>query len=324
MRFLMLAVLCVPCLWSAAEEAGKPDAAKPEKEGRKTWPRQWRVISRGQVDKVERMIDKDPNLLTNPRWLEIMATHGNAEIAELFIEKGAEANAKGRGGHSLLHRAAASGNCEALGVLLKHKANMEEKAPRGQTALHLAALSGQQGTVEALLDNGASVDAKSTGGTTPLHLAAQNGHTEVVVLLIRYKAEADTRSRGGMTPLHLACRAGSVDTVKALLAFGADPKGKSGRNSKSKTPAEMTESSAIKRLLASHRRGMKYGYETHRRPDSEKAASMLSVAKSYANNSIYVSARRHAKTIIAQYPDTEAAKEAAKLLKQIEGKEGED
>ena len=86
--------------------------------------------------------------------LNFAAMFGHTEIAELLIDKGADANAK------------------------------DEKF--GLTPLHNAAESGRKEIAELLISKGADVNAKDTGGETPLDRAIKSKQTETVDLLRKH------------------------------------------------------------------------------------------------------------------------------------------
>ncbi|MDC0307390.1 ankyrin repeat domain-containing protein [bacterium] len=86
--------------------------------------------------------------------LNFAAMFGHTEIAELLIDKGADANAK------------------------------DEKF--GLTPLHNAAESGRKEIAELLISKGADVNAKDTGGETPLDRAIKSKQTKTANLLRKH------------------------------------------------------------------------------------------------------------------------------------------
>jgi ankyrin repeat protein len=69
-------------------------------------------------------------------------------------------------------------------ALLDKGAEVNAKDKGGDTALMEAAFKGHLPVLQALLDKGAEVNAKTKGGVTALDLASK-GHTEVANLLRR-------------------------------------------------------------------------------------------------------------------------------------------
>ena len=115
-------------------------------------------------------------------------------IAQLFVERGADVNAR-------------------------HE--------NGETPLHLASSLVDLRLVQMLVDHGATVDAEDNRGRTPLHrvLEAQ-GHSDedrlgVVQLFLKCGAELNARDKHGGTPLHLAPYLESK-LVRLLVDYGAN------------------------------------------------------------------------------------------------------
>jgi len=93
--------------------------------------------------------------------------HGNKEIVELLIAKGADVNVK-------------FGN--------------------GMTPLHYAALRGRKEIAELFIANGADVNAKNDGGKTPLDEAARESPRNSPEVKAAKKETADLlRKHGGKT-----------------------------------------------------------------------------------------------------------------------------
>lgn len=81
--------------------------------------------------------------------------HGNLEITEYLIEKGADVNARNRNSDTPLHLAAMNGNVDIAKILLKHNADVNAKNNEGKTALDYATNNNHQELVELLLAHGA-------------------------------------------------------------------------------------------------------------------------------------------------------------------------
>ena len=95
----------------------------------------------------------------------------NIERARLLIEKGADINAKDKGGWTLLNWAIGKNNTEISRLLI---------------------------------EKGAAVNAKSNNGITPLYLAIEKYNTEISQLLIEKGADVNAKGNNGRTPLHLS------------------------------------------------------------------------------------------------------------------------
>ena len=118
------------------------------------------------------------------------------EIAKFLISKGADVNAKGYRGETLLHNAGATWatgttfNIEIVKFLVSHGADVNAKDDKGLTPLHYAAgyydvrwrerRGERMETIKFLISNGADVNAKDDGDKTPLDYAKEAGRTETV------------------------------------------------------------------------------------------------------------------------------------------------
>eukprot|EP00754_Rhynchopus_humris_P046109 Rhum_TRINITY_DN5608_c0_g1::Rhum_TRINITY_DN5608_c0_g1_i2::g.17836::m.17836 len=103
------------------------------------------------------------------------AASGSTKLCILLLNRGADVNAEGSDGKTLLHLAVASG-CPVLCTLAK--------APDGQSPLHRAVASGDTNLCTFFLNRGADVNLQRSDGKTPLHLAATSGSTKLCTLLL--------------------------------------------------------------------------------------------------------------------------------------------
>lgn len=76
--------------------------------------------------------------------------HGNLEITEYLIEKGADVNARNRNSDTPLHLAIMRGKIDVVKVLLKHNADVNAKNNEEKTALYYAANNNYQELVECI------------------------------------------------------------------------------------------------------------------------------------------------------------------------------
>jgi ankyrin repeat protein len=168
--------------------------------------------------------------------LHIAVSQGDAEIAEILINHGAdiEAESELQGARSL-HLAAQSGAISIITLLLDKGADVESRDGNLLTPLVRAAAAGQLEAVELLIDHGAGVDVRvETDGTTPLLRATFNGRVEVVKLLLDRGADINAADRRGYTALHCAATSqsfknvGGPSLIEYLAAHGADLNAKDG------------------------------------------------------------------------------------------------
>eukprot|EP00842_Homolaphlyctis_polyrhiza_P005638 jgi/Hompol1/6075/HPOL_002756-RA len=115
--------------------------------------------------------------------------------------------------------AARYGDVEELEQLMKtHSLSptrvAQARGMGGNTPLHMAAANGHMAVLELLLGVGASngnnsagaqiVEAANEEGSTALHWAALNGHGDAVRLLLANGARPTTKNRAGKSPMSLA------------------------------------------------------------------------------------------------------------------------
>jgi ankyrin repeat protein len=154
------------------------------------------------------------------------AATGQAGIALILIEAGADLEAEGEPDRAHpLHAAAISNRTEAAALLIERGAKVDAIDAGGRTPLTVAASFGSAAVAEVLLNRGAdprSEELTYRDGT--IHHAALSGSIEVMRLLL--SRGVDVNSQGGNgheTPLHYAAKRGQLAMVKYLIAAGADP-----------------------------------------------------------------------------------------------------
>jgi hypothetical protein len=134
------------------------------------------------------------------------ARNGDTARVRELLRKGANANAKDRGGWTPLHWAAFWGHVDVAKLLLEHGADVNAKeSVYDATPLHVAAATGHADVARLLLEHGADVNAKyGDSDLTPLHVAALYGHADVARLLLERGADPSIRDKHGRTPLDIA------------------------------------------------------------------------------------------------------------------------
>lgn len=179
----------------------------------------------------------------------------DAAALDLFLERGADANAANGAGATALMRAV--GDLPKVRALLKRGARVDTKSTAGHTALMIACRGyGAAAVVKELLAHGADVHAAHPTGANALTAAAETGDAEVVRLLLTHGANANSSLRPPYSAalesaLMIAAHYGHEACVKLLLEHGADPRFTSGYGSALHFAA-MTNRVAIARLLLDH------------------------------------------------------------------------
>lgn len=140
------------------------------------------------------------------------ASYGDAEVARVLVEAGADlhataaASAGGVPGGTALRHAAVFGMTEVAEVLLA----------AGATDLVQAAAVGD-------LTGALTPDTSQQDRVAALRSAAAHGRLDVIDQLIAAGTPVDGVDQDGSTALHEAAYSGRADSVKHLLAHGADP-----------------------------------------------------------------------------------------------------
>ncbi|RCV41620.1 hypothetical protein SEVIR_9G150300v4 [Setaria viridis] len=200
-----------------------------------------RLVAAGAVEALREVLDR-----SEPEWhpadaaddsgrtlLDLAVGLGRADIVQVLLEYGADADKPSRG-RTPLETAAASGECLIAELLIANGAT-----PTGSDALHAAAAAGHNDVLRLLLAKSASaspassssasfscsftsIDAAGRDGKTPLRLAAEAGRRDAVKALLAAGARADARcGADGATALHAAARRGDEAVARLLLSHGA-------------------------------------------------------------------------------------------------------
>ncbi len=112
--------------------------------------------------------------------LTIAASHGNLEMAELLIKRGAAVNGRDDFDRTALMFA---GKTKMAEFLLQRGAKVNDREESGRTALMFAVISNRPELVRLLLKNGAKINIKNLRGETALEIAEKFGKTEVVKVI---------------------------------------------------------------------------------------------------------------------------------------------
>jgi ankyrin repeat protein len=184
------------------------------------------AVKRGDLREVERLVDRQPELLNSRLEGGISAVllaiyHRKPEIADLLIDKGASLS---------VFEAAASGRLqELLSMLDSDPLLVNAYAADGFQPLGLASFFGHKPAADALIQRGAQVSSASRNPqrVQPLHSAVAGHHFEIARTLLAHGAEVNACQSGGFTPLHGAAQSGQLEMIQLLLEHGADVQVKS-------------------------------------------------------------------------------------------------
>lgn len=180
----------------------------------------------GNAKVVRLLIKNGASVTDQDMFLETALTsaskRGDAELAEILIEAGADVHA---GGRPPLDWAAEEGNAETIACLLKHGAGNNRDHLNG--ALVSATMRGPTEAVRLLLEHGADPNASPRigpfGHLTPLMGAAYSATNgaDAAKLLLQKGADAKAKTSSGATALSLARKAGHAEVIELLEKAGA-------------------------------------------------------------------------------------------------------
>lgn len=198
------------------------------------------VDQSGILDLVEYLLDKGAYINVPHAGqiapLQQAISAGNAKVAALLIERGADVNYVSQmsrypqaSAKPLLHIAIEEKQSDIALLLLEAGASMEV-VPLLQPLLQLAAQYGQAEVAADLIRRGADVDFQSTAYPyTALSSAAQEDGNPVLPLLLEKGATIDLPVMPVGTALFFAAYHGAGRNIQLLLEQGANPNMEGGR-----------------------------------------------------------------------------------------------
>jgi hypothetical protein len=148
--------------------------------------------------------------------------HGHCTMAELLLDKGADAHAQGGYFDNALQAASYGGHEAVVRLLLDRGADVNAQGGEYGNALQAASYRGHEAVVRLLLNKGADVHAQGGYFGNALQAASYRGHEAVVRLLLDKSADAHTQGGYFGNTLQAASSRGHEVVVRLLLDKGAD------------------------------------------------------------------------------------------------------
>jgi ankyrin repeat protein len=179
---------------------------------------------RGDVDKVQALIRRDPNLVLSTDHKEMTPLHvaaesGQMKVVTLLLDANAYINVRDGNGHTPLFLAATAGHTDVVMQLLARGADVNIQDDLGKTLLHWVAGAGDKNLANLLLGRGARVNALTKDNRTPLFFAAAEGQKKMVELLLAHDADASIVDRWGDTPSYAAAAHGHGEVAELLRQY---------------------------------------------------------------------------------------------------------
>jgi ankyrin repeat protein len=181
------------------------------------------LLRKGDIQAVKALVEKSPQVLEardgdGMTPLHYTAQDGNANLINIFIDKGAKLELQDADHKTPLQLAAMNDRKEAVAVLLKRGAALETRDDYGRTALILCARErGQAVTGRVLIEAGADVNAVDKFGSTALELAAWRGKADFVDLLLEKGARVPKGGEKWGTMISLAASQGLSKLFRRLI-----------------------------------------------------------------------------------------------------------
>ncbi len=150
----------------------------------------------------------------------IYAVCGNDRASvETLLSLGADINQQAKAsGETPLFSAVSHGNYEMAELLLKRGAKPDIADKIQQTPMHYAAFNGLTEIAQLLLHHKANPEALDNGHQTPLEIAREEGHADIIKLLERHSHAAKSRLRVDIMRVAPANSSLRVDVMRVVPA----------------------------------------------------------------------------------------------------------
>ena len=183
---------------------------------------QWLKVE--PVERVRVWLQRIPGLdqQVPDSYLDAAVSNPDPAVAVLLLDRGADPNAKGLFGQSVIHGAATRDDLEVAEALIGRGADVNARAESGATPLHWATRTkiGAE-MVSLLVDSGADVTATDNHRRTPLHWLASlwtDAPVAAVRRLIAAGVDPNAVDQFDRTALHWAASTNRAEIVKAVAA----------------------------------------------------------------------------------------------------------
>lgn len=151
--------------------------------------------------------DVDVNIQDNENLdtaLVIATQNGHKRAVEALVgHENTNLNSRGSSANAMtpLLLATSKGQVDLVKLFLDKGANIEAKDIYGCTPLWISASNGHQGIVSLLLEKGADIKSEDHLGYNPIWISASNGHQQIVKMLLEKGAQLGIGDYGSMPPV---------------------------------------------------------------------------------------------------------------------------
>ena len=172
--------------------------------------------------------DVDAETTEDSTALEVASAKGHYEVVQMLLDQGASVNIEYRVSRNALYEASFYGQDRIVQLLLDRGADINARGGTYGNALQVALHAGQDQVVELLLDRGADVNARGGFWSNALQAALHSGHGQAVQLLLDKGAHVNAQGGYFGTALQAASAYGLIGVVQILLDKGADVNARGG------------------------------------------------------------------------------------------------
>ncbi|XP_067653124.1 ankyrin-3-like [Haliotis asinina] len=154
----------------------------------------------------------------------LAAYHGNSDVLELLVQKGANTLAVNRKRRNSLHLSCTGGHVDAAKYVLNQTSvDINSKDCEEMTPVMLAASHGKSEVFDILMKKGADLSVTDENGDNILHCSCRGGNVEIVnYILKRNTLDVNSKGHEEKTPVMLAASHGKSEVFDILMKKGAD------------------------------------------------------------------------------------------------------
>lgn len=178
-------------------------------------------------------------------------------------------NAKAKDGRTPLMLAAVKGNASVAKILIDNGANIEIKSDKGTPVLIFAALNNRFEMVKYLIEvQGMNPNIVDNSGFTALMTAANKGYEDIVEYLLQFEEvrnDINHKSKRGSTAYSLAKKKGYTEIMTMLENTGADVNVEVSSSTRSEMSEDGTDANKLSSNSKKRKRSSKNKSKSKRR-----------------------------------------------------------